>query len=94
MRALQVTAEYRLLASNAISMTFTAETDAPTIVNLVNHAYWNLSGNLTRDIKEQVPWYLGVVWPCTLHDITSLWCHVISTLRCTRRTSCLRTSSW
>ena len=29
---------------NALKITFTAQTDAPTVVNLTNHAYFNLSG--------------------------------------------------
>lgn len=31
-------------ASAALSIAYEAVTDAPTIVNLTNHAYWNLSG--------------------------------------------------
>ena len=31
-----------------------ATTDAPTIVNLVHHTYWNLSGDARRDILDHV----------------------------------------
>ena len=41
---LQVTVEYVLSAAGALQCSFTAETDAPTIVNLAQHAYFNLSG--------------------------------------------------
>lgn len=40
---LEVTATYRL-AGNALEIEMTASTDAPTVVNLVNHAYFNLGG--------------------------------------------------
>src|SRR4051794_10557191 len=40
---LQVAVEYALSAAGALQCSFTAETDAPTIVNLAQHAYFNLS---------------------------------------------------
>ncbi len=41
---LEVTAEYTWDDENQLAYTFTATTDKPTVVNLTNHAYWNLSG--------------------------------------------------
>lgn len=41
---LSVTATYQLSEDNALSLTYQATTDAPTVVNLSNHAYWNLGG--------------------------------------------------
>lgn len=35
---------------NSISIKYWAETDAPTIINLTNHTYFNLSGNVNQDI--------------------------------------------
>lgn len=40
---LDVTVVYAV-EGGALSITHTAETDAPTVVNLTNHGYWNLAG--------------------------------------------------
>ena len=39
-----VTATYALDDDDALSVEYRATTDAPTLVNLSNHAYWNLAG--------------------------------------------------
>lgn len=41
---LEVTATYRLGEGNRLSVDYAATCDALTLVNLSNHAYWNLSG--------------------------------------------------
>jgi aldose 1-epimerase len=41
---LDVTVTYTLTDDNEIVMDYLATTDAPTVVNLTNHSYWNLSG--------------------------------------------------
>ena len=41
---LTVTATYALEGDGKLAIEYRATTDAPTIVNLSNHAYWNLSG--------------------------------------------------
>jgi aldose 1-epimerase len=43
---LTATATY-VLDDDGLSISYTAETDAPTVVNLTNHAYWNLDGEGT-----------------------------------------------
>jgi len=39
-----VDATYALDEQNNLTITYTATTDAPTIANITNHSYWNLSG--------------------------------------------------
>jgi aldose 1-epimerase len=41
---LTVTATYSLTSENELRIDFAASTDQETIVNLTNHAYWNLAG--------------------------------------------------
>lgn len=41
---LEVSATYALDDENRLSVEYLATTDAPTLVNISNHAYWNLGG--------------------------------------------------
>lgn len=41
---LQIKVTYTLTDDNAIELAYEAETDKPTVVNLTNHSYFNLSG--------------------------------------------------
>ena len=41
---LQVTLRYELSDEDELKIEYTATTDKPTVVNLTNHAYWNLAG--------------------------------------------------
>jgi len=47
---LNVEVLYRLTNDNEVDITFIATTDAPTIVNLAHHSYWNLAGPAAGDV--------------------------------------------
>lgn len=49
---LTVEAEYKWNDAGELSYTFVATTDAPTVLNLTNHAYWNLSGANRGDVLD------------------------------------------
>ena len=52
---LHIKATYSLTKQNELDMVFEAEgNDKPTIVNMTNHAYWNLSGNCKRPVDHHV----------------------------------------
>lgn len=51
---LDVIAEYTWNNANELSFKFQATTDAPTVLNMTNHAYWNLAGAGHGDVLQQV----------------------------------------
>jgi len=50
---LDVTVVYSLTANNELKIEYTASTDKPTVLNLTNHAYWNLAGAGSGDVLAQ-----------------------------------------
>ena len=51
---LKVTARYIWTENNELELTFAAQTDAPTVVNLTNHVYFNLDGEGSGSIEKHV----------------------------------------
>ena len=51
---LQITVTYRLSDDGVLRIEYVATTDQPTIVNLTNHSYFNLGGNGSGSIEQQV----------------------------------------
>lgn len=47
---LSVRVTYTLTGDDALQIDYEARADAPTILNLTNHTYWNLGGDAGRDI--------------------------------------------
>lgn len=53
---LKVTLVYRLTNDNALDLTYEATTDAPTVLNLSHHSFFNISGDFTRTVEDQQMW--------------------------------------
>ncbi len=51
---LKAVARYEWTEDNALQLTFTAQSDAPTVINLTNHVYFNLDGDGSGDIFDHV----------------------------------------
>jgi aldose 1-epimerase len=50
--SLDVAVTYTLDSGDRLRIAYEATTDAPTVLNLTNHAYWNLAGGGTIDAHE------------------------------------------
>lgn len=48
------TVTYTLAADNALQIEYSAVTDKETAVNLTNHSYFNISGDMTKDVLSQL----------------------------------------
>lgn len=53
---LKVHVTYKLTVDNALSITYRAETDKKTIINLTNHTYFNLGGFASGKIFDHEMW--------------------------------------
>lgn len=54
--AIAVTARYGLDAAGALRIDYQATTDAPTVLSLANHAYFQLDGDGASSVLDQVLW--------------------------------------
>lgn len=53
---LTVTLTYTLTEQSTLDVDFKATTTKPTVLNLTNHSFFNISGDLTRDVLSQNLW--------------------------------------
>lgn len=53
---LVATARYSWSDDNKLTLDLYAKTDAPTVVNLTNHTYWNLDGENSGSILDHTMW--------------------------------------
>jgi aldose 1-epimerase len=51
---LTVKVTYTLTEANELKWEASATTDAPTVLNIVHHSYWNLSGDPTKSINDEI----------------------------------------
>jgi aldose 1-epimerase len=49
---LEIQVTYTLGEDNAIAMDYVAKTDQATVLNICNHSYFNLTGNVKRDVLD------------------------------------------
>jgi aldose 1-epimerase len=64
---LKVKVTYLLTASNEIKINYEAETDKPTVINLTNHSYFNLTGGKESILSHELLLYADSI---TLTDST------------------------
>ena len=53
---LKVTVSFSLIEEDELKIEYTAETDKTTPVNLTNHSYFNLTGDVTHNILDHILW--------------------------------------
>lgn len=68
---LEVTAAFTLEPDNRLAVEYRAATDRPTVVNLTNHAYWNLQGDGSEEgaLGHLLQVYADEFLPIDAHSI-------------------------
>ena len=66
--AVQVQTTYRLQDDNTLTLSYQAIPSEPTVINLTNHAYWNLNGHASGDITgHQLQLFASTYTPLVDH---------------------------
>ena len=50
----KVTTTYKVTADNTLDITFEGETDKETVINMTNHNYYNLNGDMSKEGMDMV----------------------------------------
>jgi aldose 1-epimerase len=50
---------YTLTSDNKVDIAYTATTDKPTVINMTNHSYFNLSGDPSKSMKDHTLYING-----------------------------------
>lgn len=53
---LHISVTYTLTEDNALDIRYEATTDKTTVLNLCNHSFFNISGNLNQSVENQTMW--------------------------------------
>lgn len=54
--AVSANVKYTLTSDNALRIDYSATTDKPTIINMTNHSYFNLSGDPANSVEDEMVW--------------------------------------
>ena len=90
---LKITLTYRVTDDNSLDIQYKATTDKATVLNLCNHSFFNLSGDMTRNVEAQTLWVdadyftpydkkkcvTGAMWPVQSTPLDFREPHVIGT---------------
>lgn len=68
---LKATVTYVLNDSNELKIYYSAETDKPTVINLTNHSYFNLTGGKENVLNHQIKLFADSITPVNEQLITT-----------------------
>ena len=90
---LKIMLTYRVTEDNSLDIQYKATTDKATVINSCNHSFFNLSGDMTRNVEAQTLWVdadyftpydnkkcvTGAMWPVQSTPLDFREPHVIGT---------------